>query len=512
MSEYLGFEPVDPEITPDYYFVSYNNGDHQRVGAIAKKLMDAGVPLWYDYGIEYGADWEETIAERIDKCKGVLLFYTDGILRKKDSFVKIEYNLAEGSRKDIKVVELDGLNSQNAPYRHRVWIEKVKKKQCIAATGLNDDATAREILRAIGKSETSRQPQRTNIPSKPAQPVTAHKTPRPAQTNKTAATPPKSPVKTGTTAQKPRPAKRKMSRWKKMRILRNSLLFGGIALLLLGALDVLLSEGAVLKAIWGFLQQFTPYGWEAATEKSFLLSLHVSSVLAAISTVLFYCKADEEATEWWSVLIITVGYGLITWFSLAGISHWIVRIPGWNLWISIGLLTLAAAVIAVLLFFTVSLAGDLLEGIPALSLSVLFIVLAILIFRAWNDGGVLHSILSFFRPVTPYATEKISDPHFLFALNVSSVCAAVLTCAWIFFVTMLEDGMHLFPKILAGLTGPATWYALGGLCHLIALIPVWYHFLAILAVVLGAALITAAVFFGLVILDVNLNSNTKRKG
>lgn len=509
MSEYLGFEPIDPEITPEYYFVSYNNGDHQRVGAIAQKLMAAGIPLWYDYGIEYGADWEETIAERIDKCKGVLLFYTDGILRKKDSFVKIEYNLAEGSRKDIKVIELDGLDSQTAPYRHRVWIEKVKKKQCIAAAGLDDDSTAREILRALGKTEKARPPQKTAVPPKPAQPVATQKTPQPAQTNKTTVTPPKAPVKTGTATGKPRPTKRKLSRWKKMKILRNCLIFGGIALFLLGALDVLLNDASILGGIWSLLRQFTPYAWEAASEKSFLFSLHVSSVLAVLSMALFYFKADDEAAEWWSALIISVGYGLITWFSLAGISHWIVLIPGWNHWIGIGLLTVAAALIAILLFFTVSFAGDLLEALPAFSLSVLFIVLAVLILRAWNDGSVLDSILSFLRPITPYATEKIADPHFLFALNVSSACAALLTCAWIFFVLVLEDGMHLFPKILAGLTGPATWYALGGLCHLIALIPVWYHFLAVLAVLLGAAIITVAVFCGLVILDVNLNSNTK---
>lgn len=500
MSEYLGFEPIDPEITPEYYFVSYNNGDHQRVGAIAKKLMDAGVPLWYDYGIEYGADWEETIAERIDKCKGVLLFYTDGILRKKDSFVKIEYKLAEGSRKNITVVELDGLpNFQDALYRHRVWIEQVKGKQCIAAAGLDDDSTAREILRSLGKTEKPRQPQATAIPQKPAQPVTPRTSPaKPA-------TVPKSPVKTGTAVKKARPAKRKMSRWKKMKILRNSMIFGGIALLLLGALDVLLNDASILSGIWSILRQFTPYGWEAASDKSFLISLHASSVLAVLSMALFYFKADDEAVEWWSALIITVGYGLATWFSLAGISHWIILIPGWNPWIGIGLLTLAAAAIAILLFFTVSFAGDLLEEVPALSISVTFIVLAALILRAWNDGSVLQSVLAFLRPVTPYATDKISDPHFLFALNASSICAAVLTYAWIFFVTVLEDGLHVSLKILGGLTGPATWYALGGLCHLIALIPVWYHFLAVLAVVLAAAIITAAVFIGIVILDVIIN-------
>lgn len=50
MSNYLVFEPSD---RPYYYFVSYNNDDAGRVGKTAQLLSHSGLPLWYDYGIEY---------------------------------------------------------------------------------------------------------------------------------------------------------------------------------------------------------------------------------------------------------------------------------------------------------------------------------------------------------------------------------------------------------------------------------------------------------------------------
>jgi len=73
MSEYLGFQPTD---RPDYFFVSYNSGDKERVSALAKQLSYANVPLWYDYGLEYGEEWEKQISGKIKDAQAVLLFFT----------------------------------------------------------------------------------------------------------------------------------------------------------------------------------------------------------------------------------------------------------------------------------------------------------------------------------------------------------------------------------------------------------------------------------------------------
>jgi hypothetical protein len=61
MSNYLGFEPCNK---PNYYFVSYNSEDAERVGLIAQRLSHSNVPLWYDYGINYGEGWEAKISEK----------------------------------------------------------------------------------------------------------------------------------------------------------------------------------------------------------------------------------------------------------------------------------------------------------------------------------------------------------------------------------------------------------------------------------------------------------------
>ena len=73
MSNFLGFEPCQK---PNYFFVSYNNEDTERVGLIAPRISHSNVPLWYDYGIDYGEEWENIISEKISHSKAVLLFFT----------------------------------------------------------------------------------------------------------------------------------------------------------------------------------------------------------------------------------------------------------------------------------------------------------------------------------------------------------------------------------------------------------------------------------------------------
>ena len=73
MSNYLGFEPTDG---PEFYFVSYNNEDADRVGPVAGMMAHSGIPLWYDYGIEYGEKWSAIINSKIAGSKAVILFFT----------------------------------------------------------------------------------------------------------------------------------------------------------------------------------------------------------------------------------------------------------------------------------------------------------------------------------------------------------------------------------------------------------------------------------------------------
>ena len=86
MAEYLGFEPTK---SSKYYFVSYNSQDAKRISSIAKQLAADGMPLWYDYDLEYGAMWEQQITERIMNSEAVILFFTKGIFVKEQSGNKL---------------------------------------------------------------------------------------------------------------------------------------------------------------------------------------------------------------------------------------------------------------------------------------------------------------------------------------------------------------------------------------------------------------------------------------
>jgi len=52
MATYLGFDPTAKD---DYLFISYNSEDCDRISKVLQGLPENDVPLWYDYGIEYGS-------------------------------------------------------------------------------------------------------------------------------------------------------------------------------------------------------------------------------------------------------------------------------------------------------------------------------------------------------------------------------------------------------------------------------------------------------------------------
>lgn len=150
MSNYLGFQPSGH---PDYFFVSYNSEDANRVGPVTCVLSNAGIPLWYDYGLEYGEKWEARIAERICNSKAVILFFTKGILSKNNSFVQKEYRIAsKGYKKKIYVVLMDDIDSRDVPYDKMVWWMDIMDLQCINAYAVPDiSKTAEMISSAIGE-------------------------------------------------------------------------------------------------------------------------------------------------------------------------------------------------------------------------------------------------------------------------------------------------------------------------------------------------------------------------
>lgn len=179
MSNYLGFEPCNE---PYYYFVSYNNEDADRVGAITRKLCKNNVPLWYDYGIPYGEKWETIIAQKIASAEAVILFFTKDILLKERSFVKKEYNIAtKNFNKKVYVVMLDFIDDNSVPPDKSFWMDDIREKQNIDIFDINDpDMISDTIISAIGMDTENEDKTREEDVLKPAK-DTINKTERNTQ-------------------------------------------------------------------------------------------------------------------------------------------------------------------------------------------------------------------------------------------------------------------------------------------------------------------------------------------
>ena len=153
MSTYLGFEPTGEK---DFNFVSYNTEDCERVGNVARILSEM-VPIWYDYGIEYGDKWEETISEKITDSKNIILFFTKGILAKSDSFAQKEFRMAKRMGKRILIVFLDSITNADVPKKKLVFWDDIIQIQNIDISHMKDvNEACREIIRALGGNTAGR--------------------------------------------------------------------------------------------------------------------------------------------------------------------------------------------------------------------------------------------------------------------------------------------------------------------------------------------------------------------
>lgn len=106
MARYLGFNVTTED---NFYFVSYNSEDSERIAPLANKINSAGIPLWYDQGLVYGEKWEEMVGEKITNCLGIIFFFTEGMLKKEDSYALKEYRIAKKQGIKIYILMVDEL-------------------------------------------------------------------------------------------------------------------------------------------------------------------------------------------------------------------------------------------------------------------------------------------------------------------------------------------------------------------------------------------------------------------
>lgn len=127
MAKYLGFKP-----SPDQgaYFISYNSEDAGRIRSTAMELYRLGLPLWYDNALKYNEEWPKQIADHIQTAPALLMFISLALLKKKTSYVEIEYDIAtKDFDKPILIILLDDIKRADVPNAKKIWWSKVDKLQ-----------------------------------------------------------------------------------------------------------------------------------------------------------------------------------------------------------------------------------------------------------------------------------------------------------------------------------------------------------------------------------------------
>ena len=147
MANDFGFDASEKE---PYYFISYNSEDAEKAAEYCRLLNNNSVPLWYDGGIPHDEYWEEIIAEKIDHCNAVILFYTNAILKKDESYVIKEFKIARLYEKKVYCVLLENINARGASYKNVRWALDLKELHTIDATDQNTEKAVSEIMNAVG--------------------------------------------------------------------------------------------------------------------------------------------------------------------------------------------------------------------------------------------------------------------------------------------------------------------------------------------------------------------------
>lgn len=159
MARYLG---IDVNDSKEYYFISYNSNDTERVSSYVKLMQESGVPIWYDYGLTIGEKWEIELAGRIRDCKAVIMFMSKKVIQKRDSYVVKEYKLAvKHFKKPTFVVLMDEIESTDVPIEYAIWWMELMEMQCIQTFSYSSmQDCVKNIMLAIGckpKAKRTRQ-------------------------------------------------------------------------------------------------------------------------------------------------------------------------------------------------------------------------------------------------------------------------------------------------------------------------------------------------------------------
>jgi hypothetical protein len=89
-----------------HVFISYSHGDREYVERLKKHLVDAGLSVWTDTGIDYGSRWSATIGTQIDGCAAFVPVMSEH--SRGSEWVRKEILYAQENNKPILPLLLNG--------------------------------------------------------------------------------------------------------------------------------------------------------------------------------------------------------------------------------------------------------------------------------------------------------------------------------------------------------------------------------------------------------------------
>ena len=129
-----------------YIFISYKHADKDIVFPVIKHFQDAGFNVWYDHGLKYGEDYDDTIDYKIDNSSLFVICITERVIQgayNPNEYMKKELDVAIDTGTKIFPIYLDNVNlkgkyrmqlrGKHAIFRHECKNEESFIKQCLSA-------------------------------------------------------------------------------------------------------------------------------------------------------------------------------------------------------------------------------------------------------------------------------------------------------------------------------------------------------------------------------------------
>lgn len=135
---------LDAQAEHPFIFISYSHRDQAQAMNIIRMLLEAGVSLWYDKGIDPGSEWDDQIAGRIDSCGCMISIVSRNYLSSDNCKDELKY--ARDLRKDILILYIEEcalpsgialrINRRQAIMKHRYEKEEDFRAELLHASVL----------------------------------------------------------------------------------------------------------------------------------------------------------------------------------------------------------------------------------------------------------------------------------------------------------------------------------------------------------------------------------------